>query len=417
VSAERLPRETSIDLVRGADVLLMLFVNEMAGVRGTPAFLRHRPPDADGMTITDVVFPAFLFIVGLAVPFALGGRLRRGEPGRDLWRHVLVRTLALLVMGVFMVNGEYAGAGGALSPDAWNALMCVGLLLAWLAPAAGKLERLRPGLRVAGASMLVTLIFLYRSQEGAGVIQIRPHWWGILGLIGWAYLVAAGLYLRAGDRPAVLVGGVALLYGLYLADEAGQVGWLAALPPYLRVGRVMASHSAVALSGVLFGALLVRHRSGGATPGRFVAPALGAAAAFAAGGFLLHTLHGLHPAFWINKVLATPPWCLLSSAITAAVWVGVFVLTDVNVERQPLSLRGKGQGAVSIAGENALLCYLLPPLLLSLFALSAPLFGGTNVYEKLGETTWIGALRSAAFAWIVVRLAGRLREAGVRLQI
>ena len=74
MSAERLPRETSIDLVRGADVLLMLFVNEMAGVRGTPAFLRHRPPDADGMTITDVVFPAFLFIVGMSIPFALGGR-------------------------------------------------------------------------------------------------------------------------------------------------------------------------------------------------------------------------------------------------------------------------------------------------------------------------------------------------------
>ena len=56
-SVERLPRESSIDLVRGADVLLMLFVNEMAGVRGTPAFLLHRPHDVDGMTITDVVFP------------------------------------------------------------------------------------------------------------------------------------------------------------------------------------------------------------------------------------------------------------------------------------------------------------------------------------------------------------------------
>ena len=57
----------------------MLFVNEVAGVTGAPAFLLHRPSDFDGMTITDLVFPAFLFIVGIAVPFALGGRLRRGE--------------------------------------------------------------------------------------------------------------------------------------------------------------------------------------------------------------------------------------------------------------------------------------------------------------------------------------------------
>ena len=58
------PRVLSIDVLRGLDVLLMLFVNEVAGVRGAPAFLLHTPHDADGMTITDVVFPAFLFIVG-----------------------------------------------------------------------------------------------------------------------------------------------------------------------------------------------------------------------------------------------------------------------------------------------------------------------------------------------------------------
>ena len=44
------------------------------------------------MTITDVVFPAFLFIVGIAVPFALGGRLRRGESRAGAFRHVLART-------------------------------------------------------------------------------------------------------------------------------------------------------------------------------------------------------------------------------------------------------------------------------------------------------------------------------------
>ena len=71
----------------------MLFVNEVAGVTGAPAFLRHRPSDFDGMTITDLVFPAFLFIVGIAVPFALGGRLRRGEARGQVWRHVLLRSL------------------------------------------------------------------------------------------------------------------------------------------------------------------------------------------------------------------------------------------------------------------------------------------------------------------------------------
>src|SRR2546426_7351596 len=102
-SVERLRRETSIDLVRGADVLLMLFVNEMAGVRGTPAFLLHKAHDVDGMTITDVVFPAFLFITGLAIPFALGGRLRRGDTGGG-WGPIPTPPIPPPVMGGLIVN-------------------------------------------------------------------------------------------------------------------------------------------------------------------------------------------------------------------------------------------------------------------------------------------------------------------------
>lgn len=59
----------------------------------------------------------------------------------------------------------------------------------------------------------------------------------------------------------------------------------------------------------------------------------------------------------------------------------------------------------------------MAPFLLSLFALSAPLFGGMNFYEKLGENTWVGFVRSTVFAWIVVRLCGLLRDAGVLMQI
>ena len=409
-SVERLPRETSIDLVRGADVLLMLFVNEMAGVRGTPAFLLHKAHDVDGMTITDVVFPAFLFITGLAIPFALGGRLRRGDTG-GVWRHILTRTIALLAMGVLMVNAERPGTGGLISADLWSVLMGVGVVLVWLAPPRdGPPARGQPWLRLAGAAVLVALVFLYRSRDATGLIQIRPQWWGILGLIGWSYLVAASAYVLARDRPAALLGVVALLYCVYLADEAGRASWLAALAPYFRVGRTMAAHSAVAVSGTLLGVMLLRHRQAGEPARTLVPPALGYASGLAAAGLLLHALHGLHPAFSVSKVLATPPWCLLSSALTAAFWVGIFVLTDVNGWR-------RWPKAVSIAGENALLCYLMAPLLLSLFAVSAPLVGGSNFYERLGESTVIGFIRSTVFAWIVVRLCGLLRDAGVVMKI
>jgi len=404
-------RVRSIDLLRGLDVLLMLFVNEVAGVRGAPAFLQHVPADADGMTITDVVFPAFLFIVGMAIPFALAGRLRRGDAPGALWRHVIARAFALLVIGVFMVNDELAGFARPLSGHLWSMAMTVAVCLVWMAPAAedGARQRQRV-LRAIGAALLVALVFAYRGTGIDGLVQMRPHWWGILGLIGWAYLVVAGLYLRVGDRPAVLTGVMGLLYCLYLADAAGQADGLVAVRPYLHVGSVLGSHAAVTLSGAILSVMLRLHQKEGAPSHRFVGPALAYAGALAAAGLLLHTLSAIHPAFWFSKPHATPPWCLLSSAYTAATWVAVYLVADV---------RGwhRWPPVVAMAGENALVAYLLAPFLLALFGASAPLFGGTNPYHALAGSTAVGLIRSAVFAWMVVRLCGWLRSRGFRMTL
>jgi predicted acyltransferase len=88
----------------------------------------------------------------------------------------------------------------------------------------------------------------------------------------------------------------------------------------------------------------------------------------------------------------------------------LFVLVDVAGRR-------RWPRALTIAGENPLIAYVMAPFLGSLFALTVPLFGGTNYYEALGQTVWIGLLRSAVFAWLVVRISGWMRSAGVRIQL
>ena len=405
--APRAPRVLSIDLLRGADVLLMLFVNEVAGVTGAPAALLHRPSDFDGMTITDLVFPAFLFIVGIAVPFALGGRLRRGEARSQVWRHVLLRSLALVVMGVLMVNAEH-GVSGVLSAPAWNVLATLGVLLVWGAPENGWGPVRRSWLRGAGLALLLLVALAYRNPEVSGWIQLRPYWWGILGLIGWAYLGVATVYLLAGDRPAILSGAIALFYCVALAVAAGSLAWLSALRPL--VGPVIGTHGALVLAGALLGVLAKRYLQEGGSAWRFAVRVLGYAAALGMAGVLLRSLNGLHPAFIISKNHATVPWGLVSSALTCTAWVAVFVLVDIlGFRRWPRSL--------AIAGENPLVAYLMAPFLLSLFALLTPLLGGTNTYEALGETTGIGLVRSAVFAWVVVRLSGWMRSRGVRVQL
>ena len=407
LEAPRSPRVLSIDLLRGADVLLMLFVNEVAGVTGAPAFLLHRPSDFDGMTITDLVFPAFLFIVGIAIPFALGGRLRRGQTPGKVWRHVALRSLALVVMGVLMVNAEH-GVSGVLSAPVWNVLATIGLLLVWGAPDDGWGRVRKPWLQGAGLALLFVVAVAYRNPEVGGWIHLRPYWWGILGLIGWAYLGVASLYLLSRDRPAVLAGAIELFYCVALAAAAGSWAWLSALR--VVVGPVVGTHGALVLAGALLGVLLRRHRQEGGSTGRFAARVLGYAVALGVAGLLLRSLSGVHPAFIISKNHATAPWGLVSSALTAAAWVAVFLLADVlGWRRWPRSF--------AIAGESPLVAYLMAPFLLSLFALSAPLFGGTNVYEALGATTGIGLVRSAVFAWLVVRLTGWMRSKGVRVQL
>ena len=122
-----------------------------------------------------------------------------------MWRHVVLRSLALVVMGVLMVNAEH-GVSGVLSAPVWNVLATIGVLLVWGAPDEGWGRVRKSWLRAAGLVLLLFVALAYRNPEVTGWIHLRPYWWGILGLIGWAYLGVASLYLLSRDRPAILAG-------------------------------------------------------------------------------------------------------------------------------------------------------------------------------------------------------------------
>ena len=82
-------RILSIDAFRGITILVMIFVNELAGKSDIPPWMKHMPADADAMSFVDVVFPAFLFIVGMSIPFAINSRLAKGDSFIKLQQHIL----------------------------------------------------------------------------------------------------------------------------------------------------------------------------------------------------------------------------------------------------------------------------------------------------------------------------------------
>ena len=72
-------RLVSPDLLRGLTVIGMILVNAMAGMEGKgpvyPTLLHER---WDGLHLADVVFPAFLLMVGISIPLSMRGRV--GNP-------------------------------------------------------------------------------------------------------------------------------------------------------------------------------------------------------------------------------------------------------------------------------------------------------------------------------------------------
>src|SRR5580698_8866344 len=109
-AASRQPssRVVSIDIFRGITMAVMIFVNALADVRGLPWWTYHAHANEDVMTYVDMVFPFFLFIVGMSLPLSVAQRLKRNPSVPALWLHVLARVASLVGLGLILANAEKA---------------------------------------------------------------------------------------------------------------------------------------------------------------------------------------------------------------------------------------------------------------------------------------------------------------------
>src|SRR5882757_9894125 len=215
-------RLASVDAFRALTMLLMIFVNDLVSLKDIPAWLEHAGEMEDRMGLADVVFPAFLFIVGLAIPFAIANREAKGYSRKSTVIHILTRSLALLVMGIYHVNYESAARYGVIIPKYWWLLLTnLAFFLVWLDYPVEMSKTRKRWLQGAGVFILAVLALLYKGGQPGHTTWMKLHWYGILGLIGWCYLICSFLYLWTKGRQPILWISFFFFLGMCIADKAG----------------------------------------------------------------------------------------------------------------------------------------------------------------------------------------------------
>jgi len=409
-------RVTSVDALRGFIMFMMIFVNDLSGAgRILPDWMVHFSDRHDqgesGMTFVDLVFPAFLFIVGMSIPLALGARRARREPAWKSLGHIALRTISLLCIGILMVHETPNSAALGWSGAWWCVLMYASAIAAfcWISPPASipkpkwhAWQIANRAVRLIGIATLVWLAFAFRGLNGDRIIGLSPfhlstQWYGILGLIAWAYLVTCLVFLLCDGNRTAILGGMALLFCLFATDKKGAFEgfWLSRI---VGIGDMLGSLPAIALGGLLLGSMLTATELGDLkTCKRFT---FWFVAACAAAALLLNPVYG------ISKNRATPSWCLWSCGITASLWYGFHLICDV----RPMTIISR---PLASAGQNVLLAYLLSEMLPGL--LEALALG--NWYGHLAASVPLAIIRSAVCGLLLLLASTSLNRIGFRLKL
>ncbi len=97
-------RLLSLDILRGVTIAFMIMVNNNGG-DGAWAQMHHAA--WNGLTATDLVFPTFLFVIGVSIVFSVQARLKRGETTAKLAGHAVRRAAILILFGIVVNSFPY----------------------------------------------------------------------------------------------------------------------------------------------------------------------------------------------------------------------------------------------------------------------------------------------------------------------
>jgi predicted acyltransferase len=392
-------RLASIDILRGLTMTLMIFVNELAGVKGLPWWNYHMKAEIDAMTYVDMVFPFFLFIVGLSLPLAVRHRLKRNPSPPALWMHVALRTASLMTLGLILANADDGdGSRMFLKPAVWAIVALTGAAL--FLNEYGQSERyasLIRWLRLAGLALVGAMFAIFRHApnpgHGSWIDFSYPE---ILGLIGYTYLAVSILYI---PTRRWIWAPLAWFIAMMAFNALNAAKWITVTDrlPYwfwpLSNGAMAGIMFAGIVTSVIF---LGAHRWQTLSQKTFLGLLFGVTALIA--GWFLTPLG-------ISKIRATPTWSLYSIGVAVLLFTALYWICDVK----------KNTGWAFFArpaGANTLTTYLLPDFWYYILAAA-----GIRYFDTHFTVGLPGAARCAVFTAFILAVSALLNRWRVRLRL
>jgi hypothetical protein len=293
-----------------------------------------------------------------------------------------------------MVNAEggYNEKAMGISIGLWSLLFYLCVILVWNVYESNN-RFLIIGLRSLGIIGLVILGLLYRGGE-SGEVGLTPQWWGILGLIGWAYFMGCIFYqVMQGNKWLLSFAMLCCLIWFAIAKSGGDnpvIHWMDSQKGH-------AIHTSLVLCGMVLSLIFFDQKNTYPLTSRFIQ------------GLALTALTAtiaviLRPLYQISKIYATPSWAMYSAMICIFLFMILYWIIDVKKSHTWTKF-------FKPAATNPLLTYIIPYIILALLTtlnLGMPLSLRDGI---------IGILWSAVYAIAVMAFVVILNRWKIKLQL
>src|SRR5580692_2718031 len=332
-------RLLSLDVLRGLTIAFMILVNDNGNEAAAYWPLKHAA--WNGFTPTDLVFPTFLFLVGISTVFSTASRLAQGATKQSLFLHVLRRSITLYVLGLLIHGFPFFNL---------HTMRFYGVLP-----------------RIAICYFIIASLYIlspgWRSKAALAVAALVGYW------ILMRFVPVPGYGVPTYDIPL-------------LDRDANLTAWLdrqifSASHLYERTRDPEGLLStipalATALLGLLTGIWLRTQRT-------LRAKATGIATAGLT-GVLLGALWNL--SFPINKKLWTSSYVLFAGGLSLLLLALCLLIVDLRQKSPSISGRSRFLNPFLVFGTNAISAYVFSELLQSTLT-SIHLAAGVNLQQLL----------------------------------